>query len=99
MNKHLRAVNIARCGIFYGYSNNIFLKKLIKQWDDDKDIITRCAKMQVTMNNRYMIMLSIIVKMLTENCKHPKKYRDKTSDDMWYCMNCNSDLSSKLPSI
>ena len=25
-------------------------------------------------------------------CKHPKKFHDKC-DDVWYCMNCNSDLT------
>jgi len=69
--------------------------KIDKEWDDDIDIITRSAKMQVTINNRYTVLLSIIVKALAVNCKHPKKYRDKTSDGILYCMNCNDNLSSE----
>jgi len=92
VNKQIQVLRLARYFIIYGYKHNLFLKKLIKEWDDPKDIITRCAQMQVNMNNNYMVAITVIVKMLTLHCKHPKKYRDKTSDGISYCMNCNSDL-------
>lgn len=95
MQKQLSALNLAKYSILYGYKHNLFLKNLIKEWDDPADLMTRCAKLQVDMNNQYMSVLATILKILTVKCKHPKKYRDKTNDGVWYCMNCNSDLASK----
>ncbi len=96
MNKQFNAQSLAKYSIFYGYRHNLFLNELIKKWDDSTDLATRCAQMQVEMNNQYMAVLVIILKMFSVKCKHPKKYHDKTKDGQWYCMNCNSDLSSKL---
>lgn len=92
MKKQLSAVNLAKYTILYGYKHNLFLKKLIKEWNDPTDLITRSAVLQVCINDQYMSALSVIINLLTVKCKHPKKYRDKTRDDVWYCMNCNSDL-------
>lgn len=91
MDKRLQALNLAKYTIVYGYNHNLFLKKLIKKWDDDADLMSRCAKLQISVNDSYMKALRIIVNLLAANCKHPKKYRDKAGS-VWYCMNCNSDL-------
>lgn len=96
MNKQVQALGLAKYTILYGYKHNLFLKKLIKEWNSDEtDLAVRCANLQIGMNNQYMAVLSVILKMLTVKCKHPKKYRDKTSDGVWYCMNCNSDLPTQ----
>ena len=93
MDKHVHALELARYTVFYGYKHNLFLKKTKKEWGDDPtDFAVRCANMLISMNDQYMVVLSVIVNMLTINCKHPKKYRDKTNGGQWYCMNCNSDL-------
>lgn len=78
--------------MLHGYQHNLHLKKLIKKWDDDADLMSRCAVLQIEVNHGYMKALRLIINMLTVNCKHPKKYRDKTGDGIWYCMNCNADL-------
>ena len=92
MDKQLLAISLARYGVFDGYTHNLYLKKLVKKWDDPNDIASRCANLQINVNNHFMIFLLDITRILTVNCKHPKKYRDKTKDNVWYCMNCNSDL-------
>jgi len=33
-----------------------------------------------------------VKEQLVPNCKHPKKMRDRSPDDQWYCMACNLDL-------
>jgi len=75
----------------YGYTHNLFLKKLIKKWDDDADLMSRCAKLQISVNDSYMKALRIIINLLAVNCKHPKKMQD-TCAGVKYCMNCNSEL-------
>lgn len=93
MDKQLQALSLVKYVIVYGYTHNLFLKKLIKEWDDDADLMSRCAKLQINVNDTYMKTLYMIIKLLTVNCKHPKKFRDKTSDGVVYCMNCNSDCN------
>lgn len=93
MDKHAFALSIIRYTIINEYIHNNHLKELIKGWGGDAaDLAVKCANMQIQMNDQSMVVLSKIVEMLIINCKHPKKYRDKTSDGIWYCMNCNSDL-------
>ena len=92
MDKRIKALNLAKYVIMYGYTHNLHLEKLRKKWNDDTDLMSRCAKLQIEVNNSYMNALRIIVKLLTEKCRHPKKYHDRTNG-IWYCMNCNSDLS------
>ncbi len=92
MDKQLQALSLVKYVIVYGYKHNLFLKKLMKKWDDDGDLMSRCAKLQIDANNTYLKTLYMILKLLTKNCKHPKKYHDRTGDGVWYCMNCNGDL-------
>lgn len=92
MDAHLQALSLVKYVITYGYQHNLFLKKLRKDWNDDGDLMSRCAKLQIDANDTYLKTLYMILKLLTVNCKHPKKYRGKTSNGAWYCMNCNSDL-------
>lgn len=94
VDKRILALGLAKYTIVYGYKHNIYLKKLKKEWNNDStDLAVRCADMQIEINNLYMVVLAKILKSFTVNCKHPKKYRDRTNDGTWYCMNCNSDLS------
>jgi len=92
VNKCITPLGLAKYAILYGYKHNLFLKELIKEWNDDSDIITRCVKLQLNMNGQFMVVFSMLVNILTNDCKHPKKYRDRTNDGVLYCMSCNADL-------
>jgi len=63
-----------------------------KSWNIGNDSIGKLAKTLSDCHKDNIRVLNIIKKELITNCKHPKKMRDRTSDDQWYCMNCNLDL-------
>jgi len=92
VDKHKQALDLARFTIVNGYTHNNNLKKLIKGWNGDStDLAVRCGNMQIDINTLYMKVLFLILKLLTTNCKHPKKMQD-TCEGVKYCMNCNMGL-------
>ncbi len=68
-------------------------EKLIEQWNDPKDIAQRAAVVILNIHELYGKMAFVVLKMLHNNCKHPKKMRDLCADGTVYCMDCNADLS------
>ncbi len=67
------------------------IKKLEKEknyTNDNHEI----GKILLDIDKTTIANLEKIRKELVPNCKHPKKMRDRTADDQWYCMNCNMDL-------
>ena len=81
------------------------LQELIDKWDDPQDIAQRAAVMIMNTHKMYGRATFAVVKMLQNNCKHPKKMRDLCADGTVYCMDCNSDLteeeifSTKTPTL
>ena len=80
-------------------------EKLIEQWDDPKDIAQRAAVVILNIHELYGKMAFVVLKMLHNKCKHPKKMRDLCADGTVYCMDCNADLtedeifSTKTPTL
>ena len=68
-------------------------EKLIAQWNDPKDIAQRAAVVILNIHELYGKMAFVVLKMLHNNCKHPKKMRDLCADGTVYCMDCNADLT------
>ena len=78
---------------------------LIDKWNDPKDIAQRAAVVILEIHKMYGKMAFVVLKMIQNNCKHPKKERQLCKDGTVYCMECNGDLSEeqinsvKTPSI
>jgi len=87
----LRANEISKFMILESYMQITRLNKLIKEWDDPKDIATRAAVGIRKVHRLYAGFLLQILNNIQTNCKHPKKMHD-TCGGVIYCMNCNFDL-------
>lgn len=78
------------------FRSELYLQKLIDEWNDPKDIVQRSAVLLRNTNRMYGRAAYAVFKILQEQkpqCKHPKKMRDLCADGTVYCMDCNSDLS------
>ena len=80
------------------YRSIQYHQELIDKWNDPNDIAQRAAVVIKEIHSLYL-------RMLQNNCKHPKKMRDLCADGTVYCMNCNADLaedeifSTKTPTL
>ena len=73
---------------------------LIDEWNDPKDVCQRAAVVILGIHQLYGRMAFAVLKMLENNCKHPKKMRDLCADGTVYCMDCNADLTeSEIMSV
>lgn len=63
-----------------------------KSWNIGDDSFSKLTKTLSNCHKDNIRILNIIKKELVQNCKYPKKIRDKTPDGKWYCMNYNLDL-------
>ena len=68
-------------------------EELIEKWNDPKDVAQRAAVVILNIHQMYGKMAAIVLTMLYNSCKHPKKMRDLCSDGTVYCMDCNADLT------
>jgi len=68
-------------------------EKLMKEWNDPKDIAQRAAVVIRDIHSMYGRAAFAVLQMIEKNCKHPKKMRDMSNDGTVYCMRCNGDLS------
>ena len=53
---------------------------LIDEWNDPKDTVQRAAVVILGIHKLYGRMAFAVLKMLENNCKHPKKMRDLCAD-------------------
>ena len=87
------------------YRSIQYHQELIDKWNDPTDIAQRAAVVIRGIHSMYGRMAFVILRMLHNNCKHPKKMRDLCADGTVYCMNCNADLtedeifSAKTPTL
>lgn len=65
------------------------LEKPENNWGND--VASGLVQVQITSLTNEIAWLKILKKGIAPDCKHPKKYQDRTKDQ-WYCMNCNLDL-------
>ena len=87
----LRANELSKFIILEAFLEIKKLDKLIKEWDDPKDIATRAAVAITKVHALYGGLVLQVLNNIQTNCKHPKKMHD-TCDGVLYCMNCNFDL-------
>ena len=81
--------------ILSSYNSVKFHQELIDEWNDPKDIAQRAAVMIKEIHAMYGRVAFAVLKMLENNCKHPKKMRDLCADGTIYCMDCNADMSEE----
>ena len=87
------------------YRSVKYHQDLIDKWNDPKDIAQRAAVMIQQIHNSYGRVAFVVLRMLQNKCKHPKKMRDLCADGTVYCMDCNADLreeeifSAKTPTL
>jgi DNA-binding NarL/FixJ family response regulator len=87
------------------YDSVKYHEKLIEEWHDPKDIAQRAAVVILNIHELYGKMAFVVLKMLQNKCKHPKKMRDLCADGTVYCMDCNANLtedeifSTKTPTL
>ena len=67
----------------------------IDEWNDPKDIVQRAAVVIKKIHVMYGRGAFEVLKMIQNNCKHPKKMRDLCADGTVYCMDCNADLTEQ----
>jgi len=72
-----------------------YFQELIDEWNDPKDIAQRAAVMLKKVHQLYGRGAFVVLKMIQNKCKHPKKMRDLCADGTIYCMDCNADLSEE----
>ena len=72
-----------------------FHQGLIEQWNDPQDVMQRAAEVILQIHQIYGQVAFAVLKMLENNCKHPKKMRDLCGDGTIYCMDCNADLTEE----
>ncbi len=87
------------------YRSIQYHQELIDKWNDPNDIAQRAAVVIKEIHSLYGRMAFVVLRMLQNNCRHPKKMRDFSPDGTVYCMNCNADLtedeifSTKTPTL
>jgi len=67
----------------------------IDEWNDPKDIVQRAAVLIKEIHVMYGRGAFEVLKLMQNNCKHPKKMRDLCADGTVYCMDCNGDLTEE----
>jgi len=72
-----------------------FHQGLIDKWNDPEDVMQRAAVIILQIHQLYGRVAFAVLKLLENNCKHPKKMRDLCADGTIYCMDCNADLSEE----
>ena len=77
------------------YNSAQHCQELIDEWNDPKDIAQRFAVAIKKIHVMYGRGAFEVLKMIQNNCKHPKKMRDLCADGTVYCMDCNADLTEK----
>lgn len=70
-------------------------QELVKKWNDPKDIAQRAASLIIKIHQYYAKTALTTLRLVENNCNHPKKMRDLCADGTVYCMSCNQDLREK----
>ena len=86
---------ILKLAMISSYESVKYHEKLIEKWNDPKDVTQRAAVVILNIHELYGKMAFVVLKMLHNNCKHPKKMRDLCADGTIYCMDCNADLTEE----